>query len=727
MELRKHFITASRTYVEGAVEVFQQSFSCKTIENATLTITALGLYEAEINGQKVGNYLFTPGYTYYPREVQYEVYDVKELLKAENKLKVYLAQGWYCGRFLHENRQKVYGEQSAVSWVLEIEQMDGTVCTYCSDDDTVQGIKSPYEYAGFYDGEVYWADGGYTEPLAPVRYTGKIPEYWCESTIHIQVQEEMPVKKVINSGDVTILDFGQNFAGIIEIDPSKMNGDSLKLRHGEILKPDGTLYTDNLRKAKAEIIYHKGVSSEKYSPRFTYMGFRYVELSGCNYEEGLLCARVLHTQMIRTGFFTCENKKLQRLYENQLWSQRANYMDVPTDCPQRDERMGYPGDGQAFAATGAYNYDTEAFWDKFFRDIHYSQMDNHEGYVGPVIPAPGPAGVGFLNMLGWGNAVTILPELMYRQYGEEKYLVQMYENMKSHVECEIRHMGGLLGRKNLWIAPNLGDWLSPKGDIKYMAMHNGPVSNAFIVNDLRILSELSARLGKAEDAERYNVQLKKTRAAYIKAFVKKDGSMKDDYQGAYVMALEMVIPRGDLWNRMFAHLVEKLKAEGIGTGFFATAYLLPMLVDHGEQRLAFDLLFSEDCPGWLYQVNRGATTIWERWDAIRPNGTVNETGNNGSNMVSFNHFAFGSVGRFFYEYILGIQPLEPGFAKVRIRPYFDARIGAFSGRYLSRQGEIAVAYENGQLQVTVPVEAEIILPNGSAHNKQPGKYTFSLS
>lgn len=726
MELKQHFITVPREYQEGAVEVFQQDFTCENVVSATLTITALGLYEAELNGKKVGTYLFTPGYTYYPRNLQYETYDVKELLEVKNTLTVYLAQGWYCGRFLHENRQKVYGEQSAVSWVLEIEQEDGKVHAYCADDGNVQAIKSPYDYAGFYDGEVYWADGGHQEPLAPVKYTGKIPEYWTKSTIHIELQEQMPVQRVMKYGESTILDFGQNFAGIIEIDPNKMGGESLKLRHGEILNPDGSLYTTNLRKAKAEIVYHKGDVAEKYRPRFTYMGFRYVELSGCSYVEGLLCARTLHTQMKRTGFFTCENEKLQRLYENQLWSQRANYMDVPTDCPQRDERMGYPGDGQAFASTGAYNYDTEAFWDKFFGDIHYSQMDNQEGYVGPVIPASGPEGIGFVNMLGWGNAVTILPELMYRQYGEDKYLARMYENMKSHVECEMRHMGGLLGKRNLWIAPNLGDWLSPKGDIKYMAMHNGPVSNAFIVNDLRILSGLAQKLGRKEDAERYGSQMEKTREAYIKTFVKKDGTMKDDYQGAYVMALEMVILKGDLWSNVFAHLVERLKREGIGTGFFATAYLLPMLADNGEKELAFDLLFSENCPGWLYQVNKGATTIWERWDAIRPDGTVNESGNNGSNMVSFNHFAFGSVGRFFYEYILGIQPLEPGFAKVRIRPLLDERIGAFSGSYLSRHGEILVACENGCLKVTVPVEAEIILPDGSVHNKQPGSYAFSL-
>ena len=722
MELKKHFITVPREYREGAVEVFQQKIAAEKVKKATLTITALGLYEAEINGKKVGNYLFTPGYTYYNKNLHYEVYDVADMLAEENVLTVYLAQGWYCGRFMHENKTQIYGASCAVSWILSVEHSDGTVRTYCSDDDTVFAVKSPYSYAGFYDGEVYYSDGGPDEPVQPGKYTGKIPDYFERSNIYVQIQEEMPVKSVTKHGDVTILDFGQNFAGIVEIDPEKMSDKMIKLRHGEILNVDGSLYTTNLRKAKAQTIYHKGASKEKYRPRFTYMGFRYVEVSGCEYADGLVTAHVIHSQMTRTGYFTCENKLVERLYQNQLWSQRSNYVEVPTDCPQRDERMGYPGDGQAYAPAGAYNFDTEHFWEKFFRDIHFSQMDNTEGYVGPIIPAPGPVGVGFVNMLGWGNAVTILPELLYWQYGKDCYLEQLYENMKAHVECEIRHMGGLLGKKDLWIAPNLGDWLSPGHDIKYMAMHNGPVSNAFIVNDLRIITWVANRLNRREDAARYATQLEKTRAAYIKAFIKKDGTMKDDYQGAYIMALQMVIPKGELWDKVFAVLLNRIGRDGMQTGFFSTAYLLPLLADNGYVTLAYDLLLQENCPGWMYQVKQGATTIWERWDAIRPDGTVNETENNGNNMVSFNHYAFGSVGKFYYEYILGIQPMEPGFRKIRIQPRIDERIGTFSGCYK----DIRVAYDGKNLHISTPADTQIILPDSSVHNVGAGTYDFSV-
>ena len=724
LDLKNHFITVDRPYKEGAVEVFDQSIPASDVRRATLTITALGVYEAELNGRKIGDLLFTPGYTYYPRNLHYQVYDVTALLAEENLLRVWLGQGWYCGRFTCDNKTQIYGEQPAVSWVLETEMRDGSVQRFCSDGEGVKAVRSPYGYAGFYDGEVYYADGGPDEVIQPVPYTGALPETLEESATGVKIQEEMPVQSFTKTGDGVILDFGQNFAGIVEIDPAKMSGGTLKLRHGEILHPDGTLYTTNLRKARAEVVYHRGASTEKYRPRFTYMGFRYVELTGTDYVPGLVTAYAVYNEMERTGAFSCENPLADRLYQNQVWGQKSNYVEVPTDCPQRDERMGYTGDGHVFALTGAYNFDTEAFWAKFLKDIRYSQVDNSEGYVAPTIPAQGPAGIGFLTMLGWGNCVTIVPEMLYWQYGTDKYLREQYESMRAFVECEIRKMG----EANLWLAPNLGDWLTMGRDVAFMAMHNGPVSNAFIVNDLRILSWAAERFGRTADAERYAVQLEKTREAYLAAFVKEDGTMTDDYQGAYIMALRFVIPRGELWNKVFVRLVEKLRAEGMQTGFFATQHLLPLLADNGEAKLAFDLLFQEECPGWMYQVKRGATTIWERWDALRPDGTVNESKMSDDNMVSFNHYAFGSVGEFYYRYILGIQPAEPGFARVRVHPFMDARLGNVEGSYRSRAGEIQVSWQiregSAALEVETPVPAEIVLPNGEVKQVSAGTYRY---
>ena len=719
MELKKHFITTNRPYREGTVEVFQQKLKGTNIKKATLAITALGLYEAELNGNKVGDALFTPGFTYYPKHLYYQSYDVTGMLTGEDTLTVYLAQGWYCGRFTFENKMQIYGECPAVSWVLSVEDETGTH-KYCSDDASVTAVSSPYGYAGFYDGEVY-DESREQEILQPGKFTGNVPELLEEGTMSVRIREEMPVKSVTKCGNVTILDFGQNFAGIITIDPAKMKGNYLKLRHGEILNPDGSLYTANLRKAKAETVYHK--SSGIYRPRFSYMGFRYVELSGTEYEEGLLTAYAIHSDMERTGYFNCENLLVDQLYRNQIWGQKSNYIEVPTDCPQRDERMGYTGDGHVFALTGAYNFNTEAFWAKFLKDIRYSQEANKEGYVAPTIPAPpGAQGIGFMSMLGWGNCICIVPEMLYHQYGTDRYIREYYDCMKTFVDCERRKMGGLLGRKNLWIAPSLGDWLAMGRDVKYMAMHNGPVSNAFIVNDLRIMVWAANLLGKTDDAETYAAQLEKTRDAYIKAFVKKDGTMKDDYQGAYVMALKMVIPKGALWSKVYAQLVHRLKKDGMQTGFFATEHILPLLADNGDEKLAFDLLLDQRCGGWLYQVNAGATTTWERWDAIRPDGTVNESKSNGDNMVSFNHYSFGSVGKFYYQYILGIQPMAPGFSKIGIQPRIDSRIGAFSGSYK----DICVAFDGQALHISTPAETQIVLPDGSIHTVGAGSYDYPV-
>lgn len=719
MELKKHFITTNRPYREGTVEVFQQKLNTQGIRKATLAITALGLYEAELGGKKVGDVLFTPGFTYYPTHLYYQVYDVTDLLTGEDTLTVYLAQGWHSGRFTFENKVQIYGECPAVSWVLTVEDKDG-IRRFCSDDPAVEAVASPYDYAGFYDGEIY-NENHHQDIIQPVKFEGHIPEHFEEGTMSVRIREEMPVQAVTQRGDVTILDFGQNFAGIICIDPKKMKGNCLKLRHGEILNADGSLYTANLRKAKAETVYHKG--SGIYRPRFTYMGFRYVELSGVPYEKGLLTAYAIHSDMERTGHFACENPLVDQLYRNQVWGQRSNYIEVPTDCPQRDERMGYTGDGHVFALTGAYNFHTEAFWSKFLKDIRHSQAANKEGYVAPTVPAPpGVQGIGFMSMLGWGNCVCIVPEMLYWQFGTDLYIREYYDCMKAFVDCEVRKMGGLFGKKNLWIAPSLGDWLATGRDVKYMAMHNGPVSNAFIVNDLRIMVWAATYLGKTDDAEKYAVQLEKTRDAYIKAFVKKDGTMKDDYQGAYVMALKMVLPKGELWNKVYHQLVQRLTRDGMQTGFFATEHILPLLADNGDEKLAFDLLLDERCGGWMYQVKAGATTTWERWDAIRPDGTVNEAKSNGDNMVSFNHYSFGSVGKFYYQYILGIQPLEPGFAKIKIRPRIDSRIGAFSGSYK----DILVAYDGQLLHISTPADTQIILSDGTVHEVGAGTYDFPV-
>lgn len=712
--LRQSLISSVTTYKEGAVAVFEQKFNIKS--GGKITITALGVYEAEIDGVKLGDQLFAPGFTYYPTHLYYQEYDLSSLVEGEHTLRVYLGQGWYSGRFTFENKTKIYGDEAAVTWVIKA---DGV---YTSRDSSVRELESPWEYAGFYDGEIFTSKN-LKEIGRPKKSSATLPDILEKTTSRVRIREEMPIKAIAVNGGKTILDFGQNFAGIISIDPGKMHGRKLKIRHGEILNKDGSLYTANLRRAKAEIVYEKGEVGEIYRPRFTYMGFRYAELSGVPYEEGLISAHAIYSDMERTGDFTCENPLVDKLFKNQVWGQKSNYVELPTDCPQRDERMGYTGDGHVFAKTGAYNFDTLSFWKKFLRDVKHSQDANKEGYVAPTIPAPpGERGIGFMSMLGWGNMICILPEMIYHHFGDKSVITEYYDAMKKFVECEIRKMGGLFGKPNLWIAPSLGDWLAMGRDVKFMAIHNGPVSNAFIVNDLRIMVWAAELLGKESDVSRYKKQLEKTRKAYIRTFVKKDGGMKDDYQGAYVMALRMVIPKGELWNKVYNRLKEKVIADGMQTGFFATEHILPLFAENGDEKLAFDLLLDERLGGWLYQVKAGATTTWERWDALRPDGSVNETKMSKDNMVSFNHYSFGSVGRFYYEHILGITPLEDGFKKVQIAPKIDKRLGDFSGHFKG----IFVKYENNNLHISTDTNTKIILPDGREFEKCAGEYNFDL-
>lgn len=731
-DLKQCFISSTdREYVEGKVNLFQQKIVVeKEVLSANLYITALGIYEAELNSEKVGDQIFAPGYTYYPRDLFYQSYTVTDQIhRGENTLKVYLGQGWYSGRFTHENKTQIYGDQSAVSWILEIEYVDHEIETFKS----IQGVtelRSPYQYAGFYDGEIFDADVAEKDEVIgkASNFEGKVPDHLSETISKVILQETMPVKEIIRTEQATILDFGQNFAGIVEIDPNLLPENAIvKLRHGEILLDGATLYTDNLRAAKAEIIYQRGSASKLYRPRFTYMGFRYVELSGVDYVEGLIQAKALYNDMERTGKFSCDNKLVERLYENQLWGQKSNYVEVPTDCPQRDERMGYTGDGQAYAWTGSYNFDTERFFEKFLKDIRYSQMDNSEGYVAPTVPASGPAGVGFLSMLGWGNAVTIIPDMLYWQYGSLDHLIRQYDSIKKFVELEIRQMG----ENHLWLGANLGDWLMPGKDIQWMAMNNGPVSNSFIVNDLTILSKLAGKLRKPEDEKRYTEQLEKTRNAYIEKYISCDGVVEGDYQGAYIMALRYVLPKGDLYEKVMANFIKDVEKNGLNTGFFATEFLLPLLIESGRTKLAFDTLLDEACPGWMYQVLNGATTIWERWDALKEDGTVNDTKvGDAGNMVSFNHYAFGSVGEFYYQYILGIKPLLPGYKKIQLKPYTDPRLGKVTGSFAARTGTIKSAWEYQGNQITfsfeTPVAAVIELPDGSKHEVEKGIHIYQI-
>ena len=730
-ELKEHLVYLPKDYVEGEVYKLEENCSFQgKIKEARLFITGFGLYEVYLNSSKVGDQLFKPGFTDYKRRVLFQEYDVLPLLQEENVLDIYVGQGWYCGRFFCENTVQNFGPLPSVSYCLEIIYENGKTERLYSHEGQ-KAYVSEYDYAGFYDGEIIDFSKPNLGEICGEMKKKDFPEgVEIEKTLtEVKLQEEMPIKKVTAHKDTTIIDFGQNFAGVVSINSDLLKpNQKIVIRHGEILNKDGSLYTANLRKAKATLTYTKGNEKGWYTPRFTYMGFRYIELKGVQYVDGLLKANAIYTDMKHLGDFHSENPLVNQLYSNLNWSQRSNYVEVPTDCPQRDERMGYTGDGHVFALTGSYNYETLDFWKNFFRDLYLQQLDNPDGNVSPYIPHPNPRPVGFIAMQGWGSAVSIIPKEMYWQYGDLDFFKAQYEPIKKYVDLEIAKAG----KKHLWKAVSLGDWLSPRKGIAWQAMNNHAASNSFFVNDLRIFVELLNLLGKKEEGRYYENALEEVKKAYVKAFInKRNGKVKKDYQGNYVLILKHVLTEDSPLRRLVQRrFVENVKKNGLDTGFFATEHLLPMLVEAGETKLAYDILLDEKCPGWMYQIKAGATSIWERWDSLQENGEVNETKNNGDNMVSFNHYSFGAVGEFYYQYILGIEPLEPGYKRIQIKPYLDKRLGNVEGSYLSREGLIKVAYsyedDKTKFKIEVPAPSLIVLPNGESHEVEKGEYVYVI-
>lgn len=727
--LKECFVYLNKEYVEGEVYKVEEKINLTgKVKSATIYSTSFGMYDIFLNGEMIDDQLFKPGYTYYKKRLLYQVNDVTSFLKEENTLTMYIGQGWYCGRFFCENTVQNYGPLPSFAYILSVIYEDGREEEFSSRDG-MDALVSEYIYGGEYDGEevdYQRSDIGKT--------LGKLEKYLFPEGVILEetltkvkkfVTLEIEEEKIVQGK--LICDFGQNFAGIIEIDPSSLDkGTTIIIRHGEILNPDGTLYTNNLRKAKATIKYTKGESDKIYTPTFTYMGFRYIEVTGLNSARGIIKAYAIRTEMNRTGYFKCENSNIQALYSNVIWGQNSNYVEVPTDCPQRDERLGYTGDGQVFAKTGAYNYDTRNFFKNFFRDLNLGQDDNVDGNVPPYLPQVGPKQVGFLTMQGWGSAVSIIPNLMYNHFGDKNFFVSQYTAIKKYVDLEISKAG----KKYLWMGISLGDWLSLRKGMAWQAMNNHAVSNSFFVNDLRILLKLLKILKMNEEYNYYYDIFLKVKRAYIKKFISKTGMIKKDYQGSYILALKYVLDDEDEIKKLVEKkFIENVEKYGLDTGFFATPFLLPLLCDLGRSDLAFDILFSKKCPGWLYQIEKGATTIWERWDALREDGSVNEDKSGKDNMVSFNHYSFGSVGEFYYEYILGIKPLEEGFKKVKIQPYFNTRIGDTSGSYESVNGKISVdiKYLSKEIKVKIstPVETLVVL-NGESTIVEKGEYTFSV-
>lgn len=650
------------------------------IESAQLVITALGLYDAEINGQAVGARIFAPGWTDYRTRVQYQIHDVTPLLQTgENAFGVILGDGWYCGYVGWLGRQN-YGDRPHLLAELTVRLTDGRKIVISS-DESWKVSEGPILESDLLMGESYdarrelsgWSEVGFDDSQWRAVVIQPAPEIELSPSLDAGVKRHETLvsktegQKVDWGNSRRIYDFGQNFSGRIRLKVEAPRGITLKIRYAEVLNPDGTPYYENLRGARATDHYTCKGGGEQWEPRFTFHGFRYVEVLGLKPEHALeIEGIVLHSDTPRTGHFACSNPLLNQLQQNIIWGQKSNFLEVPTDCPQRDERLGWTGDAQVFIRTACFNMNVQDFFHKWMRDARDAQ--NAEGAVPPIIPEPrviiedgGPA---------WSDATIICPWVIYLCYNDRKILADHYESMKRYVG----YHAGAYSKDFIRCHPDIpkwsgfGDWLALDGSGDRMgATPHDLIGTAFLAYDFQLMSRIATVLEKTEEAQGFAELRTKVVAAFRRRFVTPEGLIAASTQTAYVLALHFDLLPEAARATAVAELVRKIKKNGnhLGTGFVGTPYLLDVLEANGHLDLAYTLLEQETFPSWLFPVKNGATTIWERWD-----GWTTDKGFQDKGMNSFNHYAYGAVGAWMVRSAAGLEldPSEPGYRHIVFRP-----------------------------------------------------------
>ncbi|MFC5702002.1 glycoside hydrolase family 78 protein [Cohnella faecalis] len=698
----------------------RKAFSAKgKVARATAYATALGLYEFHVNGKKVGD-LFAPGFTDYDKRVQVQAYDVTDLLtEGDNAVGAVLGDGWYCGTvgFLGNH---VYGERPFFLLQLNLEYADGSKESVVT-DASWRTARGPLQYSDMILGETYdareeltgWDRPGYDDsewetPDVRSGYNGLLVSM-VEPPVRI-TQTMKPISVRRTEQGTYIYDMGQNMVGWTEVKVRGERGTKITLSHAEMLNPDGTLYLDNLRVAVQQEHYIlKGEGEERYEPHFTFHGFRYVELVGYPGEPDLhtIAGKVVHSDTPRTGTLETNDAMVNKLYSNITWGQRGNFLSVPTDCPQRDERLGWTGDAQIFARTASYNMDVSQFFTKFMWDMIDSQQPS--GAFTDVAPDAGWIRHKMWNTrlnwfapdnAGWGDAGVVIPWTLYLMYGDTRILETHYGAMERWVEY-LRQTTADLIRPDY---ANYGDWLSIGADTP-----NEVLATAYFAYSTKLFSQIAGVLGKLEDEAKYESLFQSIAEAFRKAFVGSDGRIKGETQTVYVLALQFGLLTEELRQLAIGHLTDDIARKGdrLSTGFLGVGYLLPALTDNGRLDVAYGLLTQEEFPSWMYSIKHGATTIWERWD-----GWTEHNGFQTPTMNSFNHYSLGSVGEWMFRYMGGIEadPARPGFRHAVVRPRPGGRVTSASASYESLYGTIVSEWEKRpdgsfRLRVVVPANA----------------------
>lgn len=712
------------------------------VESARLYVTALGVYEASINGVKVGDEVLPPFFNDYNHWLQVQTYDVTALLRpGKNELSAMLGNGWYRGRFgFGKDIDKIYGDRMQLLAELRLTMLDGKTVTVGSDESWLCA-RGPAQMSNIYDGEVWDArkEGAKLKDKAQkgAKPQGKLTDRLSPP---VRIIETIKNPKVITTpAGETVLDFGQVATGWVEFDVNLPRGAKVMLQYGELLQ-HGNFYNENLRTAKQEYHFISAGKPAHVRPHFTFYGFRYVKLTGFeNVDAKAFTACVIHSDLKEIGELKTSNRKVNRLIANARWGQKGNFLDVPTDCPQRDERMGWTGDAQVFAPTASYNMYTPAFFKKYLHDMLMDQGD-YEGAVPHVVPdVLGQIGRKRTDMpfrgspagsCAWADAATMIPWTVYQFFGDKALLERNYDNMKQWVEWIKKQDETHCNGERLWRCGfHFADWLALDNPVQGSPFGGTDpyyVASAYYYYSTMLTANAAKVLGYQADADKYGALAEEIKAAFRKEFFTATGRVSEPTQTAMAIALKLDLVPPKHRDRLKGDLKKKLEARKLhlDTGFVGTYFLPSVLSDNGMNDIAYTLLLNEDYPSWLYEVNMGATTVWERWNSVLPNGLVSDTG-----MNSMNHYAYGSIVEWMYRYMVGLNPdpAAPGFKRAVIAPMPDPRMRSVKAKYQSAAGtyEVAWEYKDHQLHmsVTVPFDAKASFqaPQGTGSMTVNGK------
>jgi alpha-L-rhamnosidase len=693
-------------------QLFRKSFSTgKKVKSATAYITSHGMYEAYLNGKRIGDAWLTPGWTSYNKRLQYQSYDVTHLLQqGANTVGAMLGNGWYRSVLGWQNNGNIYGKTLGLLMQVNIEYTDGSKETVAT-DGSWKSETGAVVYSEIYNGETIdarkeklnWNTNDYDDNNWTAVQVKDYPLTNIVTTVNepVKKQESFKALKIITTpAGEKVIDFGQNLVGWVEMRVTGKAGDSVLLSHAEVLDKKGNFYTENLRAAKAQNKYIlKGGSAETFHPYFTWQGFRYVKVEGYPGElkPENFTAYALYSDMKPTGIFNSSDSLINQLQHNIQWGQKGNFLDVPTDCPQRDERLGWTGDAQAFSRTASFNMNVNNFFAKWMRDVEADQID---GLVPHVIPnALGKDG----NSAGWADVATIVPWDMYIAYGDKRILATQYNSMKAFVESVRRTT-----KDDLWNTTwHFGDWLFYRpfddNDGSSAVTDKHLIAQCFYAHSTQLLINTAKVLGNNADVTTYTDLLQRIKAAFNKEYVTATGRLVSGTQTAYVLALQFDMLPENSRQQASDRLVENIKRYGnhLTTGFLGTPYLCHVLTRFGHSDLAYTLLIQDSYPSWLYPVKMGATTIWERWDGIKTDGSFQTP-----TMNSFNHYAYGAIGDWMYRKMVGLDTYEDGvgYKHIQVKPHIGGKFTHASASLQTYYGTLSNAWKRDSTQISMQVE-----------------------